>query len=188
MFTSSRERRLWLWALATVVAIFATLGATPSVAASLRERDLLFGGLWALGLLVMTAVVVVVSWTRRPRLVEISLGLGIFAAYGMIFARIRATEERTHLFEYGLVALLIYQALSERRREGDNLPPPTLPPPAILAVLMTAMVGTLDELIQAVLPNRVFDPNDMGFNALAAIMAVAAAAAVSWTRRRRQPT
>ena len=41
----------------------------------------------------------------------------------------------------------------------------------------------LDEGIQAFLPSRVFDPQDMLFNVLAAAMAVAAGAALAWARR-----
>ena len=42
----------------------------------------------------------------------------------------------------------------------------------------------LDESIHALVPDRVFDPIDVGFNALAGSMAIAAAASVSWARRR----
>jgi len=48
---------------------------------------------------------------------------------------------------------------------------------------MTALLGWLDEAIQWFLPNRVYDPVDVGFNALAALMAIAASAALAWARR-----
>ena len=35
---SKRERRLWLWTLAVLVAIYATLGLAPILAQVLRER------------------------------------------------------------------------------------------------------------------------------------------------------
>ena len=179
MFTSARERKLWLWALAVVLAIYATLGATPYVAASLRERDLL-AGLWGLGLLAVVIVIGVVAVSRRPRAIEVALGTGVIAVYGMVLARFRSSEERSHLFEYGVVALLVYEALSERRRNGGHVSAP-----ALLAIAIAALVGTADELIQAVLPNRVFDTIDITFNSLAALMAVGTAAAFAWVRRRR---
>ena len=40
-FTSDRERRLWLWTLAVLVAIYSTLGLARMVADTLRKRDLL---------------------------------------------------------------------------------------------------------------------------------------------------
>ena len=179
MFTSARERKLWLWALAVLVAIYATLGATPYVAATLRERDLL-AAWWGFGFLVAVIVIGIVAVSRRPRAIEVALGIGVAAAYGMVLARFRSPEERSHLFEYGIVALLIYQALSERRRQGGRVPAP-----ALLAIVVTAIVGTIDELIQAVLPNRVFDTVDITFNAVAALMAITAVAAFAWLRRRR---
>jgi VanZ family protein len=42
----------------------------------------------------------------------------------------------------------------------------------------------LDEFIQAFLPSRVFDPADILFNVLAAVMAAAASVALRWARRR----
>ena len=54
---------------------------------------------------------------------------------------------------------------------------------ALFAVLVTSLVGTIDEGIQAVLPNRVFDSLDILFNVLAAGMATAASAALGWARR-----
>jgi hypothetical protein len=55
--------------------------------------------------------------------------------------------------------------------------------PAVLAVLITALLGLLDESIQALLPNRVFDMIDVGFNALAGFMAIIASLALAWAQR-----
>ena len=107
-FTSDRERRLWLWALAVVVAIYSTLGPAETLAGALRERNLL----------------------------------------------------RT---SFALVLLLV---------------------PAALAVGATALLGWIDEGIQAILPNRVYDIRDVGFNALAGLMAVAAGLVLAWVRQR----
>ena len=50
-------------------------------------------------------------------------------------------------------------------------------------MLAAGLVGVLDECIQLLLPSRVFDPVDMLFNALAAVMAVGASSALHWARR-----
>jgi len=52
-------------------------------------------------------------------------------------------------------------------------------------VAVTAILGWLDEGIQAILPNRVYDVRDVGFNALAGLMAIAASLGLAWARRRR---
>lgn len=85
--------------------------------------------------------------------------------------------ERTHLIEYGIVAALIHQALLERARHGRHVPGP-----AALTVAVTALLGLLDELIQAVLPSRVFDWTDVFFNALAGFMIIAARLALAPVR------
>ena len=83
-------------------------------------------------------------------------------------------EERTHLFEYGIVAVLIYQALGERSQNGRRVRAP-----AALALVVAALLGWLDEGIEALLPNRVYDTFDVASNALAALMAIAANLAIA---------
>ena len=78
-----------------------------------------------------------------------------------------------------MVGVFIHEALTERASQGRRVPVP-----ALLAMLATTLVGALDEGIQAILPSRVFDPMDMLFNCLAAVMAVTASAALRWARRR----
>ena len=99
-------------------------------------------------------------------------------AYLLVFTRMTVPTERSHLIEYGVVGVLIYEALTERKSQGRPVP---LPP--VLAVLVTVALGALDEGIQWLLPNRVFDPVDILFNTLAGTMAVAASVALAWARR-----
>lgn len=182
IFVSRRERRLWGAALAVVGAIYSTLGIAPIVSDQLRARGLL-EPVFGLGVIAIAAAVMMVGWTGRPRGSEMGIWVGIAAAYLMSLARIELAEERTHLIEYSLVAVLTFRALVERaevgRRPGR---------PALLAFLITAVVGTIDEVIQAVLPNRVFDLRDITFNVLAGVMAVASSSAIDRSRRRSEST
>ncbi len=61
-----------------------------------------------------------------------------------------------------------------------------VPAPSVLTVVATALLGLLDEGIQVLIPNRVFDIRDVGFNALAGLIAVAASVALAWVRKRRK--
>lgn len=124
----------------------------------------------------MLVAVLTQGLRARPRGVEIGVGIGIAAVYIMVFARMGIVE-RTHLFEYSLVATLIYEALKERAGQGR-----LVRLPALLAILLSSLVGVIDEFIQLFLPSRVFDPIDMGFNALASFMAVIANVALTWAR------
>ena len=80
-----------------------------------------------------------------------------------------------------MVALFVHEALPERASQARRVPAP-----ALLAVLLTALLGVIDECIQLVLPRRVFDPLDMLFNLLAAVMAVTASGALAWARERNE--
>ena len=176
-FTSRRERRLWLWTLAAVVAIYSTLGPAQVLAEVLRERNLLRVSFALVVLLVVGGLAA--SWVRRPPgWGEIAVALSVALAYLMVGWRIDSWEERTHLIEYGIVAALIHQALLERVRQGRRVPVP-----AALTVAATALLGALDEIIQAMLPSRVFDVRDIGFNALAGFMVIAARLAIAPQRR-----
>ena len=180
LFTSDRERRLWLWTLVVLVGIYATLGPARTLAGALRDMGLISA--WVVfALFLIGAAVVTLGLKARLRGVEIGVALGIAAVYLLMFLRMTVPlEERTHLFEYGVVGALIYQALIERRSNGRRVPAP-----AVLAVVVTAVLGWLDEGIQWLLPNRVYDPFDILVNFLAGLMAVAANAALGWARRRR---
>lgn len=177
-FSSRRERRLWLWALGVVAAIYASLPFVGAIAAALRERGILVAAFVA-GFVLVIAAIVGAALRRRPGRRELWVGLGVVAAYVMVVVRLGiGPEERTHLFEYGLVAALVYHALAERATNGRRVWAP-----AVTSVLLTAAVGWIDEGIQWMLPNRVYDLRDVGFNALAAFMAVAAIATLRWARR-----
>lgn len=177
-FSSRRERRLWLWTLAVVVAIYSTLGLTGMLAGLLREHGL-GAPLFLLFMFLVAATVVTHGIRARAGRVEIAVGLGVATAYLLVLFRMSILEERSHLIEYGVLGVLIYAALVERASQGRRVP---LPP--LLAVIATTALGALDEGIQWFLPTRVFDPQDILFNFLAGAMAVGSSIALAWARRK----
>ncbi len=156
-----------------MVAIYSTLGPARTLVDALRERNLLRVS-FALVVLVLVGAIVARWVKKRPGWGEIGVGLGVASAYLVAFLRMESPEERTHLIEYGIVAALIHQALLERVRNGRRVPAP-----AAYTVAVTALLGLLDEGIQAVLPSRVFDFRDIFFNAFAGFMVVAARLALA---------
>ncbi len=180
-FSSHRERRLWLWVLVVMAAIYATLGLAQTLAATLEERGLLdiSLGLFLLCMFLVAVTVLTQGLKVRPGGAEVAVFIGVVTAYLLVLTRMTVPTERSHLIEYSIVGVLIYEALTERKSQGRSVP---LPP--VLAVLLTAALGVLDEGIQWLLPNRVFDPVDILFNLLAGTMAVAGSVALAWARRR----
>ena len=163
-FSSKRERRLWIALAIVLLAIYATLGQTPAIVAALgadivesAEANLVFA------LLILLVVIPVFFVDKRLARLEVAVGIGILAVFLLTWLRLGSWEERTHLFEYALVASLAHEILLERRDNGRRVPAPTL-----LALLISLLLGLLDEGIQYLLPNRVFDPVDVAFNSLAA--------------------
>ena len=177
LFSSKRERHLWLWTLAVIVAIYATLGLAATLAGVLTNQGL--SAALFLGCMVLVGATILTQGLKtRPGGVELGVALGIAVVYLMMFFRM-TIPERSHLIEYSVLAVFIYEALNERAGQGRRVPVPGL-----LAILATSLVGVLDECIQVLLPSRVFDPVDMLFNSLAALMAVLASMALGWARRR----
>lgn len=122
LFTSSAERRYWLLALAAIAAIYATVGLAGRLAAQLREQNLL-GLMFGLGFVLVLVAIAGSSRQARPGRRDIWAIVGVATVYGMIVVRMGVTAaERSHLFEYGLVAVLIYSALVERRAGGRRVP------------------------------------------------------------------
>lgn len=181
VFSSNRERRLWIFMFVVVVGIYSTLATSNRLAGVLREHGLLDIS-FAVGALLVGLTVIAHSLKSRPNMAGIVIALGVAAAYLLVFVRMANPAERTHLIEYGVVSILAYEALAERARNGRQVPVP-----ALLAIILTSAIGVLDECVQAILPNRVFDPRDILFNALAAIMAILSTVALSWARQRISP-
>lgn len=181
VFATRRERRLWAWTLVVVVAIYSTLGLARTLAAAVGP-DALGAVLFVTGMLLVVGAVVLQAWRARPGGVEIGVGAGVAAAYLLVFVRMASPVERSHLIEYGVVALFVHEALLERVSAGRRVPRP-----AFVAIGVTALLGAVDEALQIVLPGRVFDPVDIVFNLVAAALAVTASVGLRWARRRRRP-
>lgn len=183
LFSSTRERWLWLWTLAVLAGIASSLWVGGQLAEALRDlealEEALSAGLFLLGMLLVGATAALQGVWARPGRLELAVGAGIVAVYLLVFLRIAVLEERSHLIEYGVLGVFAYAALAERARQGRRVPLP-----AVIAIAGTSAVGLLDECLQLAVPSRVFDPWDILFNVLAAALAVGASVALGWARRR----
>ncbi len=180
LFSSSRERRLWVWALVVVVAIYSTADLARTLADVLRESGLLERTtlFFNVGMLLIGAMILVQGLRERSRGVEVGFALGVAAIAIIGFARGISAAERSHLLEYTVLALIVHEALLERKGQGMRVPVP-----ALLAIVVTTVAGVLDECIQHFLPSRTFDWFDILGDLLASVVAVGASASLRRIRR-----
>lgn len=174
--SSRREGAIWLLTTVVLLGIYSSLGSAPRLSRRLEEMGL-SESLFVIGLLLLVIAVVTNGWRTRPSGIDLLVSMGLAGVFLMLLARIAVPAERTHLFEYSFVALLIHQGLKERERNGHHLRRP-----ALLALSATAALGWLDEGLQALLPNRVYDLRDVAFNAMAALFAVGTSELLAWVR------
>ncbi|MDX1630617.1 MAG: VanZ family protein [Thermoanaerobaculia bacterium] len=172
-FPTGRER--WLWSLAGLYVglIYGSAYFVRFAAARLRDEGVLTPVVAGVG---TAAVVGAVTWWSQqgidPR--ELLLLVPAGALYLALWTHLERVEERIHLVEYGILGLLLHEALVLHRRGS---PDRGWRHPALGAVILVAALGWLDEGIQHLLPNRYYDLRDVALNAVAGILAVGLVAA-----------
>ena len=175
LFTSEKEKQLWLYVFLIGLTIYSTLffGQPLAKIFSDQNRQAI---LFLLGMLLAIATILIYGIQKPTSEQELVVWVGIATVYLLFFLRL-GLPERSHLIEYSVLAIFIHKALMERW--GDERQSII----ATLAFTSTFLVGLLDEYLQIFLPNRVFDTEDILFNGLAALMAIVASIALNWVRR-----
>jgi len=165
--TSKKERKLWISALVVLIAIYASLFLGGQFLDLMVERRIIEQSTFYLFLLLILVFIISGLKNSRNRLENWAYA-GMIAVYGMALLRMDiTTSERSHMFEYGLLSVLIYEALVERKLNGVNVKFPVM-----TSILGAGTIGLLDECIQFFIPYRVFDIVDIGFNYLASALGV----------------
>lgn len=165
--TSKKERKLWISVLVVLIAIYASLFLGGQFIDLMIERRIIEQSTFYLFILLILAFIVS-GWKSSGKRLEYWIYAGMIAVYGMTLFRMDiTTAERSHMFEYGLLSILIYEALIERRLNGENVKIPVL-----TSIFGAGTIGLLDEYIQNFISYRVFDIIDIGFNYLASAFGV----------------
>lgn len=151
--------------LATLLlGIYATLSVARTLSNALRDAGLLrltVGASFALATLGVVALVFRNPALRHPR--TLFLLVGGAAVYALVVWPMESPEEKLHFIEYGAVAVLWFLAWPRAW---------STPVRFVCSALSTLACGWLDEGIQALLPTRHYDLRDVGFNALAGLIAL----------------
>ena len=82
--------------------------------------------------------------------------------YGLILYIVDVPEEQVHFIEYGILSGLIYIALTHDIHNNVYV--------YLLSIHIVFAFGAVDEVIQWILPNRVFDIRDILINGIAGIL------------------
>lgn len=176
-FTSSREKRLWIYALSVLVGLYSSLWWAYPLSITLRDQGLISNLFWV-GLIAILIVILSHGLLTKRSKHEWLIWIGIMAVYFLIMLRMAVPEERSHLIEYSVLAICIHRALLERARHT------ALWSPAATAWITTILLGAGDEVLQLWVPKRVFDPIDIVFNIVAATLAIGFTVILNAVRKR----
>jgi hypothetical protein len=185
-FRTPLERRLWSAAGSLVLAIYASAYFVQLLLDALRTRGVL-GGVIGSVFVVVAAAAAAFLVRGRPGRWEVALLAAAAGCYLLLLRHLTIIQERIHLLQYGALGGLFYAALLERWRGAPvTAAAPPLPWwqrwPGVWAVVLAALAGWGDEIVQAILPNRVYDLRDVLTNAEAAALLVLV---LAWRRRLR---
>jgi len=175
LFTSSREKQLWIYAFLVFIAIYSTLFIGQPLIEQFTNQGL--QTIIFLFVMILIGVTIILhSLKAKPSKIKITIFLGIIAVYIMFFLRL-GLAERTHLIEYSVLAIFIHKAITERFGSGNKIYKA-----ALFSFAIAFFIGVFDESLQIVLPNRVFDFIDILFNGIAVVMALGLSIFLTWFR------
>jgi hypothetical protein len=158
----SGNNRAALLSIAYVLTIYGTSGQMRALSTLLRQ----VAGEW-LGSLVTIGLVLILSGTlvlcrhalNRRQILPL---LPVLLGYGLALGWLTIPEERFHLLQYGILAVLCSRALPAGVQGISR---------HLLAVVLVTLAGIGDELIQWIRPERVGDVRDVLINFMAALLA-----------------
>ncbi len=161
---SSRRFLAWLWVALCILAIFLVVPMARAIQKFVSSHwgRSLFGyavlAAVAAAFLCLLYILFFRLNIRSPaNYVWLTAVAGLYVYF--TFKLWRAPEEAVHFLEYGLLGYFLFRALSLTVKDKSIY---------LTAFLIGALVGTFDELLQWLTPDRLWDFRDVALNALAA--------------------
>jgi VanZ family protein len=130
-----------------------------------------------LGLILLIMLGLYLISMKRERRARVYLSLILICVVYLLFAFSQSRPvERVHLAQYSVLSILVFWAMAEGGGEFGL---------CLWAVLVTVELGFSDELIQGLLPQRIYDINDVMLNGKGAVLGQAVIAFVirPWENR-----
>lgn len=161
-----REVTAWLYVAGWTLFIYTCIPLARALQKVIDERWGRELFIWAVGIAVLVSLGVAAACARRSagafRLREGAWLVGTATLFGLWTWHLRsAPEEALHFIQYGALSLLVYRALLYRLRDVGIY---------ASAVLVAALLGSVDEIIQWATPRRFFDFRDIALNAGSALL------------------
>lgn len=151
-----RRRTYWGCAFLWVLLIYSTLYIVRPVTNYLKEVTPFSLTVNAFLIIVLVGLIINLCRSIKIRkLLSYVLLCFTFFIYGFLILILERPEERIHLFQYGVLAFLIYRALRIDLTMLISL---------ILGFVLTSLLGWGDEGIQNLLPNRYYETKDVMLN------------------------
>ncbi|MBD3272069.1 MAG: hypothetical protein GF384_05980 [Elusimicrobia bacterium] len=159
------KKQAWFHVIVFIGFIYATLGLVRPISTLLKQYHLM-GPVVAVCLIILALVYARIIIKHKAYRLTPLLAIGLISAlYGAsLVLFVVQPEERIHFVEYGIVAILLLRAFSfsiNRRWIAFGA-----------SLGMCTALGYIDELIQYVLPNRVYDLRDVGLNAFSGLLSL----------------
>jgi len=166
------ERTSWFYAGTWALFIFITVPLARGMQSYVIEhwgRDTFMHSVIITIIAVLCAALLKLWMRRRIATAKNYLWLlgvsGVFIAYTIQLRK--NPEEAVHFVQYGILAVLVYRALTHRIADNAIY---------IIAVLITAAIGMTEEAIQWLTPNRVWGLKDIWLDTFSAMLVMLALA------------
>ncbi|GBD96741.1 MAG TPA: VanZ family protein [Nitrospirae bacterium] len=156
--------KAWLWVVLCSIAIFSTVPVARDIQKFIYDtagREFFTYFVLSAGGSGLAALLYFLVFRLKTRNVSQYLWLFICAGLYVYFTLQlgkQHPEEAIHLLEFGILSCFVFKALSYRIHDRTVY---------ITAVLIVLFIGTTDEFIQWLTPQRVWDYRDIGTNTVA---------------------
>ncbi|MFH1867582.1 MAG: VanZ family protein [Candidatus Omnitrophota bacterium] len=156
----------WSWVGLWTIVVYSTLYIARPASAFIR-RGIPHYGVFVNTIVLLLALEVLFIiyaiyksdfFKKRSTVVFLFLAVTI---YTILISRVRLAEEKIHFIEYGLLSLLVYRALLLDIKGWWIY---------LLTFAVVFILGWVDEGIQYVLPNRVYDIRDVVMNGVGGLI------------------
>lgn len=163
---NNRRIRLWGWVGLWTIVVYGTLYIARPVSAVFR-RGIPNYGIFVNTIVLFLAVealLIIYSLYKSGFFKKGYTLILLFAAvtiYALVISQVRLAEEKIHFIEYGLLSFLVYRALRIDIKGWWVY---------LLSFTLVFILGWVDEGIQYLLPNRIYDIRDVVMNGVGGVI------------------